>query len=414
MTKKKAASKKSRKKKDPMPEEKHSPKEVAEPAVGQDRSKEQAGASSRSSDKHAELGSVAVSFEGVKPSAEVMSATSEDFRESLQTLHGVLELLISGKVPDEHRFEKFMGIAYRETQYLSNRANDLQVASMIEAGRMNLRLTPLDLGALLNEIVQRLTPENGDDGATLKLESMPELPALRGDESLMRMLLSNLIERCRKTAPEKGWVQIEVELQDDQVMVNMVGRGKAEPKYTILRLADASERGLSLYVADRIAYAHEGELQVMGADSEIKALRLTLPLQVKGRGRGKILVVDDNPQAATLLEYALEEEGYEALKAMNGLEGLKLARTERVDLVILDILLPGIDGFEVCHQLRADPKTASMPVIMVSAKAREEDRATALRIGADAYFGKPLGMAELMSAVQNLLEEHQPEDWSPA
>jgi len=83
-----------------------------------------------------------------------------------------------------------------------------------------------------------------------------------------------------------------------------------------------------------------------------------------------------------------------------------------VDLVILDILLPGIDGFEVCHRLRSAPETASTPVIMVSAKSREEDRATALRIGADAYFGKPLGVAELMTAIENLLEDHNSGNWS--
>ena len=113
-----------------------------------------------------------------------------------------------------------------------------------------------------------------------------------------------------------------------------------------------------------------------------------------------------------MLEYALQQEGFEAIKALNGLEGLKLARSERVDLVILDILLPGIDGFEVCHRLRSSPETASTPVIMISAKSRDEDRATALRIGADAYFGKPLGMAELMVAIENLLEAGGSDEWS--
>jgi len=179
-----------------------------------------------------------------------------------------------------------------------------------------------------------------------------------------------------------------------------------------MALDETRERGLALYVAERIAYVHEAELAPQGIDGELRGFHLTLPVQLKGRGRGRILVVDDNPQAATLLEYALQQEGFEAIKALNGLEGLKLARSERVDLVILDILLPGIDGFEVCHRLRSSPETASTPVIMISAKAREEDRATALRIGADAYFGKPLGMAELMVAIENLLEAGGAEDWS--
>jgi hypothetical protein len=120
-----------------------------------------------------------------------------------------------------------------------------------------------------------------------------------------------------------------------------------------MALDETRERGLALYIAERIAYVHEAELAPQGIDGELRGFHLTLPVQLKGRGRGRILVVDDNPQAATLLEYALQQEGFEAIKALNGLEGLKLARSERVDLVILDILLPGIDGFEVCHRLRS-------------------------------------------------------------
>ena len=353
----------------------------------------------------ADFGSITVALEGARPSADVMAASSEEFRESLQTLRGALELLISGKVPDLRQSKKFLGIAFRESEYLGNRANDLQVASLLEAGRMRLKLTALDLGGLLQAVVQKLSPGAADSGVTLELAAAELLPMIRGDEAQLRLLLTNLVERCIRAASPNDSVHIRMEPIGERVRVQLASRGGAAPKYSEIKLEETKERGLALYVAERVAHAHEADLTVLGVDQEIKGFELSLPVQLKGRGRGKILVVDDNSQSATLLEYALQEEGYEAIKAFNGLEGLKLARSERVDLVILDILLPGLDGFEVCHRLRSSPETASTPVIMVSAKAREEDRATALRIGADAYLSKPLGMAELMAAIENLLEQ---------
>ncbi len=362
-------------------------------------------------DRRREFGSVTVTLEDAMPGAQVMAATSEEFRESLQTLQGSLELLIAGKVPDLRSAKKFLRIAYQETEYLNNRVGDLQLASTIESGKLRLNLTGLDMDSLLQAVVKKLSPAAVQNDIEIELNKSEEWLVIRGDQSLLRMLLTNLIERCVKATPPRGKVRITFEPVGEFVEVQILSDGGTTSDFVEIHRNTAAERRLAIYVAEQIAYAHEGSLTFMGIDQEVRQVTLTLPMQLKGRGRGKILVVDDNPQAATLLEYALQEEGYEAVKALNGLEGLKLAKTERVDLVILDILLPGIDGFEVCHRLRAAPETATTPVIMISAKAREEDRATALRIGADAYFGKPLGMSELMKAIENLLEEGNSPGW---
>jgi DNA-binding response OmpR family regulator len=163
--------------------------------------------------------------------------------------------------------------------------------------------------------------------------------------------------------------------------------------------------GLAVYIADQIIRLHDGSLTLEGTGDKARAFTLTLPLKPKLSKRGLLLIVDDNPHAALLVEYAVQKEGFEAVKAMNGLEALEKAKAQRFDLVILDVLLPGMDGFEVCHRLRSAPDTASIPIVMVSAKARDEDRATALRIGADAYLAKPLAMSQLMSTIETLLED---------
>ena len=117
----------------------------------------------------------------------------------------------------------------------------------------------------------------------------------------------------------------------------------------------------------------------------------------------RILVVEDDPASLRLTQYLLEHKGYEVITAQNGLEGLKKAREETPDLVILDAMLPGIDGFDVCYHLRADIRTARLAIIMLSARAREVDREAGIRVGVDAYIAKPASPADILDQVENLL-----------
>jgi two-component system, OmpR family, alkaline phosphatase synthesis response regulator PhoP len=118
----------------------------------------------------------------------------------------------------------------------------------------------------------------------------------------------------------------------------------------------------------------------------------------------KILIIEDDPATQRLVDYTLRHEGYEVISASNGLEGLRKARDEAPNLVILDIMLPGLDGYEICHRLRADPATESIAILMFSAKAQDIDRETGLRVGADDYLTKPSPPATIVAKVKGLLE----------
>ncbi len=117
-----------------------------------------------------------------------------------------------------------------------------------------------------------------------------------------------------------------------------------------------------------------------------------------------ILVVEDEAALRETLEYTLQREGYTVLTAADGREALHKARTERPDLIILDILLPGIDGFEVCRLLRQE---MSVPILMLTARADEIDKVVGLEMGADDYVTKPFSMRELMARVKALLRRVQ-------
>lgn len=119
----------------------------------------------------------------------------------------------------------------------------------------------------------------------------------------------------------------------------------------------------------------------------------------------KVLVVEDDPAARRLISFALEQDGYEVLTASNGLEGLTKAQTERPEILVLDVMLPGLDGFEVCRRLRADTETSGVLVLMLSAKAQESDKTTGLKMGADDYLAKPADPLEVAARVKTLLQQ---------
>lgn len=118
-----------------------------------------------------------------------------------------------------------------------------------------------------------------------------------------------------------------------------------------------------------------------------------------------VLIVEDDPDSAELMGQILEIEGYRVRKAPSGLEALDPETFEGVDLMLLDVMLPGVDGFEVCHRLRREPSTARLPIVMVSAKGRREDIETGLRVGANEYMTKPLSRVQLTATVKRLLAE---------
>jgi len=123
-----------------------------------------------------------------------------------------------------------------------------------------------------------------------------------------------------------------------------------------------------------------------------------------GSVRSKILVVDDEPEAVELLEFNLKQAGFDVVTAADGAEALKKARSALPGLILLDLMLPEVDGLEVCKMLRRDPATAAIPIVMVTAKAAEIDRILGLELGADDYVTKPFSPRELILRIKNVLQ----------
>jgi len=122
----------------------------------------------------------------------------------------------------------------------------------------------------------------------------------------------------------------------------------------------------------------------------------------------KVLLVDDEENIRILVRFNLEKSGYEVIEAGDGKEALRLVAAMRPEIVLLDLMLPGMDGLEVCRSLKSNPQTAALPIIMLTAKSDEIDRVIGLELGADDYLTKPFSQRELLARIKAVLRRSKP------
>ena len=117
----------------------------------------------------------------------------------------------------------------------------------------------------------------------------------------------------------------------------------------------------------------------------------------------RVLIVDDEPDLLSVLHFGLDVEGFDVLEASDGEQGLNMAREHTPDLIVLDLMLPRMDGYKVCRALKFDERYRRIPVFILSARSGETDRRLALDLGADAFITKPYDMKDLVSRIRNRL-----------
>ncbi len=130
--------------------------------------------------------------------------------------------------------------------------------------------------------------------------------------------------------------------------------------------------------------------------------------------KGRILVVDDEIYIVHILDFSLGMEGYEVITALDGEQALEKLKSERPDLIVLDIMMPKLDGYEVCKAIKSDPDTRHIPVILLSAKGRNVDQKLGFDVGADDYITKPFSPRKLVERINQLLGQTITEKPAPS
>ncbi len=366
-----------------------------------------------------------------------LASMSHEIRTPMNAILGFSQLLLADPQLSGCQREQVATIT-RSGKHLLGIINDILEMARIESGRAALNPTTFDLHQLLAdlELMFRLRAQGGKLG--FKVERLGDLPRwILADETRLRQVLINLLGNAVKFTPAGGWIILRVGCTGEadqqlrlQAEVEDTGQGIApedQPRLfraffqTQVGKETVGGTGLGLAISREFVRLMGGDLSVAsqpGAGSTFRFdIRVALgnPAQVRAAMAGaprvlhlrpgqpacRILAVDDRPENCDLLERLLGLAGFEIRTAGSGAEALPLAAQWRPHLMVLDLRMPGMDGWEVARRLRA-AQGQSVKILALSASAFQEDQQRALDAGADAFMAKPFQQAGLLERIKEL------------
>jgi signal transduction histidine kinase/DNA-binding response OmpR family regulator len=364
--------------------------------------------------------------EATRLKSEFLANMSHELRTPLNAIIGFSELLLDTPEGESDRETDltYLGTIHRNGKHLLALINDILDLSKIEAGKMDLRIESFDLGQLVGQSLDMVKPLAARRDITLAWSGDTTLTT--ADEGKVKQILLNLLSNAIKFTPEGGSVFVETVCVDEEVRITVVdtGIGIAPEHHDRIfqefqQVDGAASRkyegtGLGLALTRRFAELHGGRCWVESALGEGSRFHVTLPVVgARGEreegtashvarvdaphehdGRPLVLVVEDEPQAASLLSLYLAKGGYRTEAARDGGEALRKARELQPAAITLDIMLPTLDGWEVLRGLKGDDRTRDIPVVVASIV---DNQSLGYALGAVDYFVKPIDRRALLA-----------------
>jgi signal transduction histidine kinase/DNA-binding NarL/FixJ family response regulator len=321
----------------------------------------------------------------------------------------------------------------RSGEHLLTLINDILDLARIEADRLELHPAPFAWSPFLTEIAELFRIQARQKGLTFAYQIRSELPAgVLADETRLRQVLLNLLGNAVKFT-RQGGVTFRVRWEAGRAELEVIDTGPGIPRAERERIFEpfrqAGERklwikgtGLGLAITRRLVEMMGGEVRVESQLGYGSRFRVSLPLPeaeppdtlapdaperaiIGYEGdRRSVLVVDDNAENRSIIRLALEPLGFEVREAADGYEGLESARRSAPDLVLLDLVMPRMDGFEALRQLRADPRLVMLPVVVTSASVFREDKLRSSAAGSTDFLPKPVDVDLLLAMLAEQLE----------
>ncbi|MCW7537376.1 ATP-binding protein [Aquabacterium sp. A7-Y] len=318
----------------------------------------------------------------------------------------------------------------RQVAHLSRLVDDLLDISRITRGAIELKLEVLDIAFIVRRAVEQVWPALEKRGlrfdASLPCEALP----VSGDATRLVQVFVNLLGNAAKFTPAGGHVALEVEADDGSVRVAVKDTGAGIAPELLPRVFDLfvqrpqpSDRmegglGLGLTIARRLVEMHGGRLTAasegpgLGSVFTVELPRAAIapapatpPIPAAPRpAAGRLLVVDDNPDSAEMQAQLLALGGHEVRVAFDGPSALAMVADYTPDVAVLDIGLPGMDGYELAQRLKALPQLSRLRLVALTGYGREPDRERALRSGFDLHLVKPVDPERLLKSIQELVE----------
>jgi signal transduction histidine kinase/ligand-binding sensor domain-containing protein/DNA-binding response OmpR family regulator len=373
---------------------------------------------------------------------------SHEIRTPLTLILGPLEKLIAGRVP-EHEVSSHLGLVYRNTKQLDSLINQLLDFRKLEAGNLKLEVTRDDMIQLVSETVQSFQEYAKEKQITLEFHSTRKKLISFFDPGKIRTILNNLLSNALKYTDVGGLISVHLSLvfaepEDDslsdhddeqfiEISVKDNGKGISEINkekiftrfFRVDSKNESTGTGIGLSLVNELVRLHKGTINVtskLGKGSKF-TVRLPYVLEEPGSSEaGKedpcpdrpprqehrndehiMLIVEDNPDVRYFIRSHFEP-AYEVFEARNGKEGLKIADEVIPDVIISDILMPDIDGYEFCKRIKRDERTSHIPLLLITALHSREHELEGLSCGADDYITKPFDINILQTKVENMLQ----------
>jgi len=361
--------------------------------------------------------------------SQFLANMSHELRTPLNAIIGYSEMLIEeANELAQNAFVADLGKIRTAGKHLLGLINDILDFSKIEAGKMEVLVETVDVAGLLGEVQSTIAPLVAKNNNRLEINASPGLGAMQSDQTKLRQNLFNLLSNACKFTKD-GLISLTVErfarTDGDWVRFSVADSGigmTPEQKSRLFQAftqADAATTrnyggtGLGLAITRHFCRMLGGDIAVDSVFGKGSTFIMTLPV-VLGQGKGEdadgsaiptgapratVLVIDDERPARELIGNALVKEGYAVITATGGREGLRLARERRPDAIILDVIMPDVDGWGVLRALKADSELADIPVILVTVLG---DRDMGLALGAADHLTKPISAAELIRVLTRL------------
>jgi hypothetical protein len=302
--------------------------------------------------------------------------------------------------------------------------NDVLDLSKIEAGKMELHLEAFELRSAIEAVAATVAPLIEKNGNTLRLDLAEGLGTVRADVTRVRQVLLNLLSNASKFT-EHGTITLRAvrepgplgetmcfTVQDSGIGMTPEQLGRLFQAFSQAEASTSSKyggTGLGLAISKMFCEMMGGTISVVSSPGAGTAFTVRLPVEVRdpdavapmppgevGRAVGTVLVIEDDPATRQLLVRMLGKDGFRVLEAAGGEDGLALARAERPDVITLDVLMPGLDGWGVLAVLKSEPALASIPVVMLTIS---DERGLGFSLGAAEYLTKPIERAQLSAVL---------------
>ncbi|MBL8061370.1 MAG: response regulator, partial [Anaerolineales bacterium] len=374
---------------------------------------------------------------------EFLANMSHELRTPLNAVLGMSESLeeqIAGPLNEKQL--KYIGTIRESGKHLLELINDILDLSKIEAGRLELNVSQVSVLSLCEASLRMVKEQAQKKNQNVSLKIDPDVKVIMGDERRLKQSLVNLLSNAVKFTPNDRQVGVEVKgnVRNQTVVFTVWDEGIGMEQEDLDKIfkpfvqldsglsREFSGTGLGLVLVAQMIRLHGGSVSVESKGGQGSRFSFTLPwVDVEGSGfaqkipqetesgsapekmrSGKILIVEDTDSIITLLSEYLRYRGYQILAARNGREGVTLAFKEDPDLILMDVMMPVMDGVEATRQIRAKKEFQKTPIIALTALAMQGDKERCLQAGMTDYISKPVQMKELESLILKHIRKTAP------